>query len=69
MTIIRCKTCGKAITRYSGHIGLAERMKRIRHHYMKFHKEKFKGFAKKMVKTKMVKFKKKDGSSVSFKVK
>jgi len=51
-TTIRCKTCGKSISRYKGHIGKAERLKRIRNHYKKHHPSRFKKSAKKMVKTK-----------------
>jgi N-formylglutamate amidohydrolase len=40
-TTIRCRTCGKIITKYKGHIGLEERMHRIRNHYKKYHKNIF----------------------------
>lgn len=46
-TTIRCKTCGEVITRYKGHIGAAERLRRIRKHYMEYHPEKFRAFVKK----------------------
>ena len=52
MTVIKCRTCGKAITRYSGHIGKDERFTRIRHHYKKVHPERFKKIVKKSVETK-----------------
>ncbi|MEM5867235.1 MAG: hypothetical protein QXG39_04880 [Candidatus Aenigmatarchaeota archaeon] len=51
-TIIRCRTCGKVITRYKGHKGLEHRMKMIRRHYKKHHPAKFREFIKKALETK-----------------
>lgn len=50
MTVVRCKTCGKVITRYKEHIGKGERLRRIRKHYQKKHPKRFKKFAKTRIK-------------------
>jgi len=52
MTTIRCRTCGKIIVRYKGHIGKGERLSKIRRHYKKHHPKRFKQFSKKAIKTK-----------------
>jgi phage FluMu protein Com len=58
-TTIRCRTCGKIITKYKGHIGLEERMHRILHHYKTFHPKKFREIIKRSVATRMKRRKKK----------
>jgi phage FluMu protein Com len=57
-TTIRCKTCGRVIARYKGHIGLEERMRRIRRHYKTFHPKKWKEIVKKSVATRLKRRKK-----------
>jgi hypothetical protein len=58
-TTIRCRTCGRVITKYRGHIGLAERMRRVLHHYKTFHPQKFRDIIKRSVATRMKRRKKK----------
>jgi hypothetical protein len=58
-TTIRCRTCGRIITKHRGHIGLEERMRRIRNHYKTFHIKKWKEIIKRSVATRMKRRKKK----------
>jgi hypothetical protein len=58
-TTIRCRTCGRIITKYKGHIGLEERMHRIRHHYKTFHPKKWREIIKRSVATRLKRRKKK----------
>jgi hypothetical protein len=55
VTVIRCRTCGRVITRYRGHKGLEYRMKKIREHYKKYHPRKFRLMYKKAIATKVKK--------------
>ena len=52
MTTVRCRTCGKIIVRYKGHLGKATRLKKIRRHYKKYHPKRFKQFSRKAIATK-----------------
>ncbi|MGP3705239.1 MAG: hypothetical protein ACKD6O_08125 [Candidatus Bathyarchaeota archaeon] len=52
MTVLRCRTCGRVITRYKGHIGKAERLRRIRRHYKRYHPKLFKEIIRKALRTK-----------------
>jgi len=52
-TTIRCRTCGRIITKYKGHVGLEERMHRIRAHYKTFHPRKFREIIRKAVATRL----------------
>jgi hypothetical protein len=58
-TTIRCRTCGRIITKYRGHIGLEERMHRIRSHYKTFHPKKWKEIIRRSVATRLKRRKKK----------
>jgi len=58
-TTIRCRTCGRIITKYKGHIGLAERMRRVLRHYKTFHPKKFRDIIKRSVATRLKRRKKK----------
>jgi len=58
-TTIRCRTCGRIITKYKGRIGLEERMHRIRSHYKTFHPQKFREIIKQSVATRLKRRKKK----------
>jgi phage FluMu protein Com len=58
-TTIRCRTCGRVIARYKGHLGLEGRMKKIRAHYKTFHPRKFREIVKRSVATRLKRRKKK----------